>query len=171
MQNGQNESVLDFEISDFEAVPPGQYIALFKDVTKTKHEQWGEGVMFCFEVATGPYKGQIATRIGKPNATKQNATGKLIMGMTASQTLGRVNLRPLIGSPFNIFVESTQGGKTRISQAWPFDVRSSMPIAQQEPQSAPVAPPVQSAPVASPSQSLDDLGKTDLYKGTTNQWS
>lgn len=138
MQN-QTESILDFDIADFETLPPGQYIAAFKDVQKTKHEQWGDGVMFCFEIATGPHKGQIATRIGKPNATKQNATGKLIMGITGHHEVGRVSLKPFIGQYYNVLMETTQGGKTRIGQVWPYKrqqqsmpVSQSMPVMQQE---------------------------------------
>lgn len=145
--NGQSESVLDFEIADFEAVPPGQYIAIFKDVQKTKHDQWGEGVMFCFEIAHGQHQGQTATRIGKPNATKQNATGKMIAGITGSQDIGKVSLRPYIGKPYNILMESTQGGKTRISQIWPYQRVTSQPTGTQPPQ-----PPQQ----ARPEKQIDD---------------
>lgn len=127
MQDSTHESVFDFELSDFETIPQGQYIAIFKDVQKTKHEQWGDGVMFCFEIAAGEYKGQMAMRIGKPHATKANATGKMLIGITGTQNVGRVDLRPFVGKPYNIIMEPTQGGKTRVANIWAYKPQT-MPI-------------------------------------------
>ncbi len=128
MQNPTSESIFDFDLSDFETVPQGQYIAIFKDVQKTNHDQWGEGVMFCFEIASGEHKGQMATRIGKPHATKGNATGKMIMGITGTQNIGRVDLRPFVGKPYNIVMEPTQAGKTRVANVWAYQRAQTMPV-------------------------------------------
>lgn len=128
--NQQTESVFDFEMQDFETVPQGQYIAIFKDVQKTNHEQWGDGVMFVFEIAAGEYKGQNATRIGKPQPTNKNATGKMISGIT-SRTFEqgqRIDLRQYIGMPYNVLMEPTQGGKTRIAQVWPYKSAQTAPV-------------------------------------------
>lgn len=133
----QTESVFDFEMQEFDAVPAGQYVAIFKDVQKTHHDQWGDGVMFVFEIANGEHKGQTATRIGKPKASTQNATGKMIMGITGqSYSQGqRVDLRSHVGKPYNVLVEPTQGGKTRIAQVWQYQQPQTAPIqTYQQPQ-------------------------------------
>jgi len=136
MQNNPpNESIFEFNMTDFDTVPQGQYIGIFKDVQKTHHDQWGDGVMFIFEIAVGEHKGQTVTRIGKPHASKGNATGKMIAGIQGSFTPGqKADLRPYIGMHYNILMEPTQGQKTRIAQVWPYQ-------RQQQSQSMPVAPP------------------------------
>jgi hypothetical protein len=131
MQNNQKiESIFDFEMTDFETVPQGQYIGIFKDVQKTHHDQWGDGVMFIFEIAQGEYKGQTVTRIGKPSATKSNATGKLIAGILGHFTPGqKADLRPFVGKFYNILMEPTQGQKTRIGQVWQYKrQQQTMPV-------------------------------------------
>lgn len=135
MQNQQPESVWDFEMADFDAVPQGQYIGIFKDVQKTNHDQWGEGVMFVFEIASGEHKGQTVTRIGKPKASTRNATGKMIAGITGQAPRGgeRVDLRQYAGKPYNILMEATDGGKTRIAQVWPWTQGQTMPVASTAP--------------------------------------
>lgn len=121
----KTESILEFDLQDFDAVPAGQHIGLFKDVQKTHHQEFGDGVMFVFEIVHGPHKGQTVTRIGKPQATKSNATGKMISGITGSFQSGqRVDLKPFIGKLYNLLVEPTQGQKTRVSQVWPYEVQS-----------------------------------------------
>lgn len=133
-KQNQSESILEFEMQEFETVPPGQYIAIFKDVQKTHHQQWGDGVMFLFEIASGEYKGQTVARIGKPSATNQNATGKMIAGILGSYSPGQMaNLRPYVGRPYNVLVEPTQGGqgKTRIGQVWAYQRAQSAPAAPQ----------------------------------------
>lgn len=146
--NRQTESVLDFELMEFETVPKGHYIGIFRDVQKTHHAQWGDGVMFIFEIAAGEYKGQNVARIGKPHATEKNATGKLIAGITGSFNAGqKVNLRPYIGRPFNVIIEDTQGEKTRIAAVWPYQKKPQTPQPPPDqmefdiPQSAPAYSP------------------------------
>lgn len=162
MQNNQQpESVFDFTMNDFDAVPQGQYIALFRDVQKTSHEQWGEGVMFVFEIAAGEFKGQTATRIGKPKPSTQNATGKIISGLTG-QTFkqdDKIDLRSYVGKPYQILVEPTQGGKTRIAQVWPYQrQQQTMPVA-----TMPVAPTPTPSPANSNfSQTNDFIGIDDI---------
>ena len=151
MQNNPpSESVFDFDMTDFDAVPQGQYIGIFKDVQKTHHEQWGDGVMFIFEIAHGEHKGQTVTRIGKPHASKGNATGKMIAGIQGSFTPGqRADLRQFVGKYYNILMEPTQGQKTRIGQVWAYQ--------RQQAQSMPVAPPPQQQVEADPFGSIDDI--------------
>lgn len=119
----QTESVFDFTMTEAEALPVGQYIGILKDVQKTFHEQWGDGVMFVFDIVAGEHKGQTATRIVKPKPTTQNATGKLLSGITGKQYRQdeMINIRPFIGLPYNILIESTQGGKTRIAAVWKYN--------------------------------------------------
>ncbi len=123
MNNQQVESILEFEIKDAEMVPPGQYIAVFKDVQKTVHEQFGEGAMFIFEIAHGEYKGRHTARIGKKEATTQNITGKMIASITGSilRAGERPNLKPFLGKYYNVLVESAQNNKTRLAQVWPYE--------------------------------------------------
>ncbi len=118
----QNESILEFEMVGTETVPEGQYIGIFKDVQKTHHAEFGDGVMFLFEIAHGEWKGQTTARIAKPQPSKTNATGKMIGGITSKNFNpgDRVNLRPYIGHYYHVLVEPTQGGKTRIDRVWAY---------------------------------------------------
>lgn len=131
MHDQNHESIFDFELTEVQAVPVGQYIAILKDIQKTKHDQYGDGVMFCFEIAAGEYKGETAVRIGKPWPTLENVTGKMIMGITGKQTVGRFDLRPYIGKPYNIVLEA-HGKKTRVSSVWPYAPQT-MSVSQQFP--------------------------------------
>lgn len=131
----ETKSVMRFKVQDFDTVPQGQYIAVFKDVQQTSHEQYGLGVMFVFEIVTGEHKGQRAVRIGKPEATTRNITGKMLAGI-----LGRPieageepDLHPFVGKPYNILVEPAQGDKTRIAQVWPYKMEQTMPAANLTP--------------------------------------
>ncbi len=122
----QNQAIDEFEFFDDIIVPPGQYVALFKGAEKTNHEQWGEGVMFVFEICDGEYKGCRVTRIGKPKASPKNATGKILMGMCGHIEHGqRVSIKRFIDEPFGVVVEPANGGKTRIATV--FNGRSSAP--------------------------------------------
>lgn len=127
----QNESVLDFDVQDNDiVVPVGQYIAVFQDVQKTFHQEFGEGVMFMFKIASGEFKDQIVTRIGKPQATNKNSTGKIISGLVGKNVVGqKISLRPYLNKPYNIVTEMTPNGKTRVAHVWAYQQNAqSMPV-------------------------------------------
>lgn len=129
----QTESILDFEMQGNETVPEGAYVATFKDVQKTHHAEFGDGVMFLFEVAHGEWKGQTTARICKPMPSRTNATGKMIAGITGNnwQPGEKINLRPFLNQYYNVLVEPTQGGKTRIDRVYPYQ-RPSAPAGYQD---------------------------------------
>lgn len=138
----QNESVFDFIMKDFEIIPPGQYIAKFKDVQRTNHDKYGAGVIFVFEIAQGEFSGLNISRIGKPEPTPKNATGKIMSGILGHMPeKGQpIDLRPFIGKYFNVLVEPTEGEKTRIAQVWAYQQGQSMPVQTQVPQVNPFPP-------------------------------
>jgi hypothetical protein len=115
-----DDRIYDFEIAEYKGVPQGQYIAIFKEVKRTNHAQYGEGVMFVFEICAGPYSKQTVTRVGKPQPTTENITGKIISGITGMNLQGgvRTNLRPFVGKMYNLLMENTNNNKTRIAQVW-----------------------------------------------------
>ena len=133
-QNNQQQqppqTVMSFEMSDFETIPRGFYQAYFKTVESTNHPQWGNGVMFIFEVANGPHQGATATRIGKPKPTLKNSTGKILSGIAGRRIEAgeRVDLNQYINKLYNIVVEETEAGKTRIESVSPLEMQT-MPTA------------------------------------------
>lgn len=137
-----NESILEFEMA---GLPIGQYIAYFRDVQPTQHPQWGKGVQFVFEVATGEYKGQMITRICKPTPTRANLTGKLLAGITG-KTLGdeKISIREFIDKPYNILVEFNENNKAVVAKVWPYH----RPAEQRLPQNT--ARPIQHIPQPQP---------------------
>ncbi len=153
-----NESILEFEIA---GIPLGQYIAIFREVQPTEHPQWGKGVMFVFEVATGEFKGQMVSRIGKRNPTPANSTGMMIACLTGKPISdGHVSLRELIGKPYNILVEMSENNKARVAQVWPYQRQGQAAVAQQ-PAPQPVPPvhqfPQQTTVYVNPPVLDDDL--------------
>ena len=93
-------------------IEPGQYTATFKGVEDIE-TQYGEGARFVFEV-----DGSTISRITKPQATMNNATGRIITGMVGkSLSPGEeVDLDALLDKQFAITVEhSTNGTSTRVA--------------------------------------------------------
>lgn len=121
METG-NGSIFEFELQDNQSVPSGQYLTFFKDIQKTHHAEYGDGVMFIFEIAQGDFKGVTLARIGKPQPTRSNITGKLIAGILGSYTPGqKVNLGQYVGKPYTAVVESTGNNRTQLAHVFAYN--------------------------------------------------
>lgn len=138
-----NGSVFEFDLQDNQSVPPGQYLTVFKDIQKTHHQEYGDGVMFIFEIAQGDFKGVTLGRIGKPQPTRSNITGKIIAGILGSYTPGqKVNLQRFVGKPYTAVVESAGNNRTQLAHVFAYQPQQSFPAATE------AFPPVHDDPFA-----------------------
>ena len=102
-------------------VPAGQYTATFSAIEKSKHVEYGEGLIWKFVIHGGQYDGQTAQRMTGPHPTLKNGCGKMLKGITGSvPSIGNeVELDMFIGSKFLILVEDADTGGTRIATVLP----------------------------------------------------
>lgn len=113
--------MLSFEVKETTSPPPGIYRAEFVGVEPTKHDKYGEGVVFQFRILVGEHAGKIASRTGKPTATTGNTTGKIIAALLGGQFKpGTVSLESCVGKPYMIQVGLGEDGKkTRVDAVMP----------------------------------------------------
>lgn len=99
------------------SVPVGTYVATLDAISRSYHEEFGEGVRFSWRIIEGPSAGMLVSRTCgiRPNAT--NAAGRLM-----SQVMGRpiapgetVSLATRVGRTYSIVVGvGGKGGSTRV---------------------------------------------------------
>ena len=113
---------MKFVIKQGGGVPAGLYKAKFLAVESTKHEEFGAGLKFIFEVVEGDHAGEKTTRITSSSPTLKNAAGRIIAGiigetLTAETT---VDLDLFVGREYLAQVESLASGQgTRIASVMP----------------------------------------------------
>lgn len=116
-------SVLSFNVKETNSPPAGIYRATFEGVSETKHEQYGEGVVFSWKVVGGEHNGKISCRAGKPEATTGNITGRLLHQLLGEQFKpGEVSLDHCVGKAYTIVVAIApqgDGKKTRVESCVP----------------------------------------------------
>jgi hypothetical protein len=113
-----------FEISaGGSAVPAGNYKARFLGVEPSHHEEYGDGLLWRFEVISGEFANQQPTRITTDKPTLKNAAGRMIGQLTgANLTAGaKIDIGSAVGKEFLIRVEATPSGSTRVDSVFPLD--------------------------------------------------
>ncbi len=100
---------------------PGTYTCKFKSVEETTHPEYGDGLKWVFEVASGPQKGQFAMKTTSTTPTPRNACGKLLNGLAGRPvSLGEeLDVNDFVGKPYTVVVETTQTGSTAIAAVVP----------------------------------------------------
>ncbi len=103
-------------------LPPGQYLAVFEDVTPTNHDKYGPGLLWSFRVTHGDESGRKAQRTTKPNPTPRNSCGKFLAGLVGGmpQEGQVVDTDACIGRQYRITIADTNTpGITRIEHVQP----------------------------------------------------
>lgn len=102
-------------------VPPGSYVARFLGVELTEPNQYGDGLRWNFEVASGPHAG---TRIGRPTGTKptlKNKCGQFLIGVCGKSAMGEeIDLGSYVGRNYLlVVVQRPEGGTSLDSVSMP----------------------------------------------------
>jgi hypothetical protein len=101
-------------------IPEGMYTAIFRGVEDTKHEDYGSGLRWRFEILDGDYAGREVTRITPVHPTPRNICGKLFRGVTGCDGDGDCDIDAFVGIRVQILVAPTQdGGGTRVDGVFP----------------------------------------------------
>jgi hypothetical protein len=97
-------------------VPPGSYVADFKALEQ-KDSQFGPGLLWTLEVASGPHAGAKATGMTGTKPSPANKCGKFLAGiMGRMPAVGEtVDVTPFIGKRYLIVVEATEKGGSKIT--------------------------------------------------------
>jgi len=112
-----SQQMMEFVYADSSGPPPGIYDAIFQGVTKTHHEEYGDGARFDFKIVGGEHDGKIASRTCKPQPTAKNATGRLMAGLlgAAAKPGEKVSLAACVGRVYTIVVGTASNGtSTRV---------------------------------------------------------
>ena len=112
-----SDTITEFVFADSSGPPAGIYKATFAGVTKTHHEEYGDGARFDFKIVGGEHDGRMASRTCKPQPTAKNATGRLMQGIVgaAAKPGEKVNLATFIGKTYTIVVGlAANGTSTRV---------------------------------------------------------
>jgi hypothetical protein len=111
------EMISEFVFADSSGPPAGIYKATFQGVTKTHHEEYGDGARFDWKIVGGEHDGRIASRTCKPQPTAKNATGRLMAGLVGGATKPgeKVSLATFVGKTYTIVVGvASNGTSTRV---------------------------------------------------------
>jgi hypothetical protein len=103
-------------------VPAGMYRARFVGVEPTNHAEYGPGLRFQFEVATGPAAGRKVSRVTSAVPTVRNAAGKMLSGLAGRPLKPDedIDLTEFVDEDFQITVEEVQGGGSRVVAVFPY---------------------------------------------------
>jgi hypothetical protein len=116
------EMISEFVFADSSGPPAGLYKATFEGVTKTHHEEYGDGARFDFKIVGGEHAGRTASRTCKPQPSPKNATGRLMQGIVgaAAKPGEKVSLATFIGKTYTIVVGlAANGTSTRVESVMP----------------------------------------------------
>jgi hypothetical protein len=96
-------------------VPPGSYIAKFVGVEQ-KDSSYGPGLIWTFEIVSGPNAKGKATGMTGTEPTPANKCGKFLAGVTGKMPgVGEsVDISLFIGKRYCIVVEATEKGGGKI---------------------------------------------------------
>lgn len=92
-------------------IPAGTYQARLTGVEESSGE-FGDSLLWSFEIATGPYKGQKVSRYTGANPAPGNAAGHFFEAITGG-TVG-VDTRKFNGCHYTVQVAPTKTGKVRV---------------------------------------------------------
>jgi hypothetical protein len=92
-------------------VPPGSYVARFLGA-EPRESQFGPGLLWQFEVASGQQAGAKATGMTGSEPTAQNKCGRFLAAITGKPlSVGEsVDLTAFVGRPYLIVVEKNDKG-------------------------------------------------------------
>jgi hypothetical protein len=98
-------------------VPTGSYVAKFAGVEQRDHAQYGPGLLWQFEIVSGPNAGAKATGMTGTVPTTQNKCGKFLAGVTGKPlAVGEsIDLTPFVGTRYLIVVEQAEKGSRIVS--------------------------------------------------------
>jgi len=101
-------------------VPAGSYLSKFVGVDDITND-YGPGLVWEFEVVTGPQAGHKATRITTVTPTQKNACGKILSGVVGKPlTAGEeLDVSASVGKTFLVVVGETDRGSTRVESVTP----------------------------------------------------
>ena len=98
-------------------VPVGQYRAKFSSWEASTHAEYGERVLFEFEVLDGKEKGNKATRFCSAKMTPKSALTKLARGLAGKSFEPGDEFDPdqFVGDEYLVIVEETDSVSTRVA--------------------------------------------------------
>jgi hypothetical protein len=110
-------------------VPVGQYLAVFEGVEAMSSDAYGPGLAWRFAIQTlGPHYGRKVARITSPTATQKNAAGKMLRAIVAPDPdTGEVDIDQYRGRLYQVVLEATDTGGTRVGMAWAANPSSAPP--------------------------------------------
>ena len=102
-------------VSSGEGVPAGSYWATFAGVEPVNNE-FGDGLRWQFQVASGPHKGSKTSRTTQPKPSPKNGCGKVLMGLLGrSLNAGETfDVEQFVGKTYLIVVAQTENGGSRV---------------------------------------------------------
>jgi hypothetical protein len=112
--------MLTFEVKAGGGPPAGLYTAKFLTVESTRHQEYGPGLKFFFEIIGGDHNGERTSRITNDSPTPKNAAGRMLAGIIGEALTpgSKIDLTQYVGRQFLIEVENMPNG-TRISSIMP----------------------------------------------------
>src|SRR5688572_17370951 len=102
-----------FVIED-SSVPAGNYEAKFVGHENRVHPEYGDGILFLWEITDGKYKGRQAGRTTGPRPLTGNACGRMLSELSGSDLKDGVRVKPddYVGKKYLIIVKATPNGKS-----------------------------------------------------------
>lgn len=97
-------------------VPVGQYRAKFSSWEESVHEEYGDRVLFEFEIVDGKEKGNKSTRFTSAKMSPKSALCKIAKGLSGKAFEPGDNFDPndYVGREYLILVSETDSGSTRV---------------------------------------------------------
>lgn len=97
------------------STPPGSYLAKFVGTEQTEANEFGAGIRWQFEIASGALAGTKIGRTTGDKPTLKNACGKMLTGISGKTTVGEtVELAQYIGNVYLIIVGPRPEGGTSL---------------------------------------------------------
>lgn len=99
------------------SVPAGVYVTEFDGVEETTHEQYGDGLLWKFDVVKGRFKGRTVFRTTKTEPTIRNSCGKFLAALAGKAPQDDLAVDPgdYEGERYIVTVcESATGQGTRV---------------------------------------------------------
>ncbi len=104
---------LDFEVTEFEVVPPGRYPARLKAIEPFTGGKFGDALKFIFEITGGEWAGITVDGIASKTMTEKSKLFAWYNGLTGENPPPgmRGSFRPLIGRECDIMVNNKTTGQ------------------------------------------------------------
>ena len=98
-------------------VPIGQYRARFSKWEQSVHEQYGDRLLFEFEIVDGEHAGASSSRFCSAKLTPKSALAKIASGLAGKKLEPGDSFDPdtYVGRTYLIIVEETESGATRVA--------------------------------------------------------